>query len=117
AGERRSGKFELAHGGTLFLDEIGELPLEVQAKLLRVLQEREVDRLGGIKPMPVDVRVVAASNADLHRAAEEGRFRRDLYYRLAVVPLRLPPLRERGSDVLLLARHFLVKFGEQLKGR
>jgi two-component system nitrogen regulation response regulator GlnG len=115
--ERRPGKFELASGGTLFLDEIGEMPIELQAKLLRVLQEREVDRVGGSRPLPVDVRIVAATNADLARSVEEGRFRRDLYYRLAVVPVRLPPLREREADVILLARHFLAKYGEQLKGR
>ncbi|WP_242392009.1 sigma-54-dependent transcriptional regulator [Anaeromyxobacter oryzisoli] len=115
--ERRPGKFELASGGTLFLDEIGEMPIELQAKLLRVLQEREVDRVGGSRPLPVDVRIVAATNADLARSVEEGRFRRDLYYRLAVVPIRLPPLREREGDVVLLARHFIAKYGEQLKGR
>ncbi len=115
--ERRPGKFELASGGTLFLDEIGEMPIELQAKLLRVLQEREVDRVGGSRPLPVDVRIVAATNADLARSVEEGRFRRDLYYRLAVVPIRLPPLREREGDVILLARHFVAKYGEQLKGR
>ncbi len=115
--ERRPGKFELASGGTLFLDEIGELPIELQAKLLRVLQEREIDRVGGSRPMAVDVRIVAATNADLSRSVEEGRFRRDLYYRLAVVPVRLPPLREREGDVILLARHFIAKYGEQLKGR
>jgi two-component system nitrogen regulation response regulator GlnG len=115
--ERRPGKFELASGGTLFLDEIGEMPLELQAKLLRVLQEREIDRVGGTRPLAVDVRIVAATNADLARSVEEGRFRRDLYYRLAVVPIRLPPLREREGDVVLLARHFLAKYGEQLKGR
>ena len=115
--ERRPGKFELASGGTLFLDEIGEMPIELQAKLLRVLQEREVDRVGGTRPLAVDVRIVAATNADLGRSVEEGRFRRDLYYRLAVVPIRLPPLREREGDVILLARHFLAKYGEQLKGR
>jgi len=115
--ERRPGKFELASGGTLFLDEIGEMPIELQAKLLRVLQEREVDRVGGSRPMPVDVRIVAATNADLARSVEEGRFRRDLYYRLAVVPIRLPPLREREADVVLLARHYLAKYGEQFRGR
>jgi two-component system nitrogen regulation response regulator GlnG len=115
--ERRPGKFELANGGTLFLDEIGEMPVELQAKLLRVLQEREVDRVGGTRPLAVDVRIVAATNADLARSVEEGRFRRDLYYRLAVVPIRLPPLREREGDVVLLARHFIAKYGEQLKGR
>ena len=115
--DRRPGKFELASGGTLFLDEIGELPIDLQAKLLRVLQEREVDRVGGNRPLPVDVRIVAATNADLARSVEEGRFRRDLYYRLAVVPIRLPPLREREGDVVLLARHFLARYGEQLKGR
>jgi len=115
--ERRPGKFELATGGTLFLDEIGEMPIELQAKLLRVLQEREVDRVGGNRPLPVDVRIVAATNADLARSVEEGRFRRDLYYRLAVVPIRLPPLREREGDVVLLARHYVAKYGQQLKGR
>ncbi len=115
--ERRAGKFELASGGTLFLDEIGEMPVELQAKLLRVLQEREVDRVGGTRPLSVDVRIVAATNADLARSVEEGRFRRDLYYRLAVVPIRLPPLREREGDVILLARHFMQKYGEQLKGK
>ncbi len=115
--ERRPGKFELGSGGTLFLDEIGEMPIELQAKLLRVLQEREIDRVGGTRPLPVDVRIVAATNADLARSVEEGRFRRDLYYRVAVVPIRLPPLREREGDVILLARHFLAKYGEQLKGR
>ncbi len=117
AAERRPGKFELAHGGTLFLDEIGEMPVEMQAKLLRVLQEREIDRVGGSRPLPVDVRIIAATNSDLARSVEEGRFRRDLYYRLAVVPIRLPPLREREGDVILLARYFMGKYGEQLKGR
>ena len=109
AAERRPGKFELAGGGTLFLDEIGEMPVELQAKLLRVLQEREIDRVGGSRPLPVDVRIIAATNADLSRSVEEGRFRRDLFYRLAVVPLRIPPLRERREDVPLLAAHFLER--------
>jgi two-component system nitrogen regulation response regulator GlnG len=117
AAERRPGKFELASGGTLFLDEIGEMPVELQAKLLRVLQEREIDRVGGSRPLPVDVRIVAATNADLSRSVEDGRFRRDLFYRLAVVPIRLPPLRERDHDVILLARHFAAKYGEQLRGK
>ncbi|HEY6032875.1 MAG TPA: sigma 54-interacting transcriptional regulator, partial [Kofleriaceae bacterium] len=117
AATQRRGWFERASGGTLFLDEIGEMPIELQAKLLRVLQEREIDRVGGTRPLSVDVRIVAATNADLARSVEEGRFRRDLYYRLAVVPIRLPPLREREGDVILLARHFLAKYGEQLKGR
>jgi two-component system nitrogen regulation response regulator GlnG len=115
--ERRPGKFELASGGTLFLDEIGEMPIELQAKLLRVLQEREMDRVGGNRPLPVDVRIVAATNADLSRSVEVGRFRRDLYSRRAVVPIRLPPLRERDGDVVLLARHYITKYGAQLKGR
>jgi two-component system nitrogen regulation response regulator GlnG len=115
--DKRPGKFELATGGTLFLDEIGEMPIELQAKLLRVLQEREVDRVGGSRPLPVDVRIVAATNQDLAQSVEEGRFRRDLYYRLAVVPIPLPPLREREGDVVLLARHYIAKYGQQLKGR
>ncbi len=115
--EKRPGKFEVASGGTLFLDEIGEMPVELQAKLLRVLQEREVDRVGGSRPLAVDVRIVAATNADLSRSVEEGRFRRDLYYRLAVVPIHLPPLREREEDVILLAQQFVAKYGQQLKGR
>jgi DNA-binding NtrC family response regulator len=101
------GSFEQAHGGTLFLDEIGEIPPAAQVSLLRVLTERRVTRVGGEAAVPVDVRVIAATNRDLVTAAEEGDFRRDLYYRLAVVPLQLPPLRQRGDDVLLLASAFL----------
>ena len=97
------GRFELAHGGTLFLDEIGEMPLALQTKLLRVLEERQVQRLGAERPIPIDVRIIAASNRDLERARREGAFRDDLYYRLAVVVLTLPPLRERDGDVVPLA--------------
>lgn len=104
---RKKGKFELAHGGTLLLDEISEMAVSVQAKLLRVLQEREVDRVGGQAPVSVDVRVIATTNRDLAAEVREGGFRQDLYYRLNVVPLHLPPLRERPEDVASLAEHFL----------
>src|SRR6201991_4739464 len=109
ATERRPGKFELASGGTVFLDEIGELPVAAQGKLLRAIEEKVVDRIGGRAPVPVDVRVVAATNRDLQTAAERGEFRRDLYFRLAVFPIRVPPLRERGDDVVLLAGHFAAQ--------
>src|SRR5216117_2299805 len=104
---RKLGKFELAQGGTLFLDEIGTLKAELQAKLLRVLQEREIERVGGSRSIKIDVRVVAATNADLKAAMRSGTFREDLYYRLNVVPIEVPPLRERAQDVPLLAEHFL----------
>jgi Nif-specific regulatory protein len=104
------GKFELADGGTLFLDEIGDLRESVQVKLLRALQEREVVRLGGQRPVPVDVRLVAATHRDLETLVEEGRFREDLYYRLKGVEVDLPPLRERREDVPHLVRHFLERF-------
>ncbi len=107
------GYFEQAHGGTLFLDEVAEIPVPVQATLLRVLAERRVRRLGAEDTVGVNVRVVAATNRDLEEAVEEGDFRRDLYYRIAVVPLRLPALRERGDDVLLLARHFASSAAER----
>jgi len=105
----KPGRFELAEGGTLFLDEIGDIPHLTQVKLLRALQEREISRIGGVKPIPVDVRVVAATNRDLWRAVEEGTFRLDLYYRLNVVPVHLPSLRERASDIPELAMFFLDK--------
>ena len=106
----KEGKFELADGGTLFLDEIGDLRIDLQAKILRALQERTVDRVGGVKPLPVDVRVIASTNRDLERAMKEGAFRDDLYYRLSVVTLHMPPLRERKDDIRFLAEHFLKKF-------
>ncbi len=105
----RAGKFVQADGGTLFLDEIGEMPMELQPKLLRVLQEMEVEPLGG-KPRSVNVRIVAATNQDVETAIEEGRFREDLYYRLSVIPIELPPLRDRAEDIPLLIRHFLERF-------
>jgi transcriptional regulator with GAF, ATPase, and Fis domain len=108
----KAGRFELAHEGTLFLDEIGEVPMGVQVKLLRVLQEREFERLGAGKPTRVDVRLVAATNRDLRDAVEEGVFRLDLLYRLQVVELTIPPLRERQEDIVPLARHFLERFGK-----
>jgi len=109
----RVGLFEQAHRGTIFLDEIGEMPLQLQSKLLRVLQEREVPRIGSSEPVPVDVRVIAASNSNLLEAVADRRFREDLYYRLKVVALRMPPLRERASDIPALAEHFLSKIAEQ----
>ena len=109
----KEGKFELAHEGTIFLDEIGSLALDAQAKLLRVLQEKEVERLGSKRPKKVDVRLIAATNKDLAKAVEKAEFREDLYYRLNVYPIYLPPLRERGADILLLAEHFLEKYSRQ----
>jgi nitrogen regulation protein NR(I) len=110
----KPGRFELADGGTLFLDEIGEVPVEMQVKLLRVLQESEFERVGGIKTTHVDVRLIAATNRDLEKEIEAGRFRKDLYYRLNVVPIHLPPLRDRASDVPLLVRHFIEKYNKRL---
>jgi transcriptional regulator with GAF, ATPase, and Fis domain len=108
--KNRSGRFELADGGTIFLDEIGELDLNLQVKILRVIQEREFERIGGTRTQKVDVRIVAATNRDLEQEVERGTFREDLFYRMNVIPLRLPPLRERGSDILVLAEYFLRKF-------
>ncbi|MBU3077691.1 sigma-54 interaction domain-containing protein [Sphingomonas quercus] len=113
----RAGWFEAANGGTLFLDEIGDLPLPLQVKLLRVLQEREVVRLGSRTPIPLDVRVIAATNVDLQQAVAKGGFRADLFYRLQVVTLPLLPLSERRADILPLARHFLQTYGDELRPR
>jgi DNA-binding NtrC family response regulator len=112
ASNRKVGRFELADHGTLVLDEISEMPLPLQAKLLRALQEREIDRVGGGKPVPVDVRIIAISNVDLKKAVSERKFREDLYYRINVVPLTIPPLRERRSDIPVLAENFLHKYCE-----
>ena len=117
ANDRRQGKFELASGGTVFLDEIGELPLAVQGKLLRAIEERVVDRIGGRAPVQVDVRVVAATNKDLKTAVEQGEFRGDLFFRLAVFPLEIPALRDREDDIVLLAHHFASQIGQEIRGR
>lgn len=108
------GRFEIADGGTLFLDEIGDLPLELQPKLLRVLQEREIERLGGSRTIPVNVRVIAATNRDLWQMVEDRQFRSDLFYRLNVFPLELPPLRDRPEDIPLLAKHFTQKMARHM---
>jgi two-component system nitrogen regulation response regulator GlnG len=117
AKERKLGKMELAHGGTLFLDEIGDMPVELQTKLLRALQERAIERVGGADPIRIDVRVLAATNRDLETLMREGRFREDLYYRLNVVMLNLPPLRERRRDIPLLVEHLLAKHAPELGER
>jgi transcriptional regulator with GAF, ATPase, and Fis domain len=118
--ERRIGKFEQAHKGTIFLDEIGELPLEIQVKMLRVLQEKEIQRIGGKITIPTDVRVISATNLDLLAAVEAGKFRQDLYYRLNVFPILVPNLRERATDIPLLSSYFLdklnIKFGKSITG-
>jgi DNA-binding NtrC family response regulator len=109
--KEKTGKFQLADGGTIFLDEVGELLLELQPKLLRALQEKEVEPVGGSKAQKLDVRVISATNLDIEKAVAEGTFREDLYYRLSVIPIQLPPLRKRREDVLLLIRYFLSKHG------
>jgi DNA-binding NtrC family response regulator len=113
AGARKVGKMDLAHRGTLFLDEIGELPMSIQAKLLRVLEERRFDRVGGTQSIDVDVRIVVATNRELQKLAEVKLFREDLYFRISAVPLTVPPLRNRGNDLNLLADHFLEKFSRE----
>jgi DNA-binding NtrC family response regulator len=115
AHSRKLGKFELAHGGTLFLDEVGSLRIDLQAKLLRALQEREIEHLGGTRTIQVDVRVIAATNTDLRQAIRARTFREDLYYRLHVVPITVPPLRERKSDLPDLAAHFIRKYAQEFK--
>ena len=115
ANEQQIGKFEHTHTGTLFLDEIGDMPLTLQAKLLRVLEEREFQRIGGTGTIPVDIRVLAATNRDLGNAIREGYFRKDLYYRLAAFPIVVPPLRERREDIPILAYHFLKKSAADAK--
>jgi len=120
ANAQKAGRFELAHQGTLFLDEVGEIPPSIQVKLLRVLQEREFERVGGTKPLHVDVRLIAATNRDLETEVKNRKFREDLYYRLQVVQLHVPPLRERKEDIPALVDHFLVKYnrenGRRIKG-
>lgn len=112
ATQNRAGRFEVAHGGTIFLDEVGEIPLHLQVKLLRVLQTRQFEAVGCSKTQDVDVRIIAATNRDLEAAVQKHEFREDLYYRLNVIPIRVPALRERKSDIPLLVRHFITQFNE-----
>jgi two-component system, NtrC family, response regulator AtoC len=114
ADEQRIGRFEAAHGGTILLDEISEISPELQAKMLRVLEEREIERVGGNKPIAVDVRILATTNRDLLAEAKHGRFREDLYYRLNVIPVSLPPLRDRAADIPAIIRHYLGLFGKEM---
>jgi transcriptional regulator with PAS, ATPase and Fis domain len=111
--KQKKGKFEAASGGTLLLDEVGEMPLMAQAKLLRVLQEREINKVGGDEPVEVDVRVIATTNRDLHKEVQKGRFREDLFYRLNVIHINLPPLSERKNDIPQLVEHFISKFNNE----
>jgi formate hydrogenlyase transcriptional activator len=117
ANQRRAGRFEIANHGTLFLDEIGDVPAETQVALLRVVQEREFERVGGTQSIPVDVRLIAATNCDLAAAVRSGEFRLDLFYRLNVFPIHVPPLRERPEDILLLAKHFIGRYAAKLGKR
>ncbi|MFC1478607.1 sigma-54-dependent transcriptional regulator [Candidatus Margulisiibacteriota bacterium] len=112
--ENKAGKFELADGGTIFLDEIGNMPMEMQVKILRVIQEKEIEKIGDTKAIPLDIRIISATNTDLKKAVADGKFREDLYHRLNVIQIALPPLKVRGSDIKLLAAHFIEKHNNKL---
>jgi transcriptional regulator with PAS, ATPase and Fis domain len=113
----KKGLFEAAAGGTLFLDEIGDMPISLQSKLLRVLQDKEIRPVGGNQSVKVDVRIIAATHQDMNKAIAEGRFRQDLYYRLNVIPVRIPPLRERAEDIPVLVQHFVRRYADELGKR